>query len=218
MAEFGGFFNSVSGDRKYKSEDFSNYFKTFMGTGINPTTDNLKVIKKSTTQIGILAGSACIEGYLYLNNLELTKTISSNVTRVDRVVLRLDIINRTLGIVVVNGTATSPPVLVRNSSMYDLSLAKITIKGSVVTVEDERGQSSLCGYMKFMGKDDLQSMWNIFNAEWASKKVLVDTEWLDKKNVFDTWFLNMQGKGLRGSYIQSSTPVGDTAGDIWIQI
>ncbi|GAB6169700.1 hypothetical protein JCM1393_21600 [Clostridium carnis] len=207
MAEFGGFFNSVNGDRKYKSEDFANYFKTFISTGINPTTDNLRVIKVSNTQIKILPGSACINGYLYLNTIELTKTIVNSISKVSRVVLRLDLTNRTLAIVIVEGTATETPSLTRNSSIYELSLAKIIIKDGTVTLEDERGQSLLCGYMSFLGKDDLQSMWNLFNQQWGIQKEL----WQD-------WFANMQGQSIRGIYIQKIIPVSNKVGDIWIEL
>lgn len=207
MAEFGGFFNSVNGDRKYKSEDFANYFKTFIGTGINPATDNLRVIKVNNTQIKILPGSACINGYLYLNTIELTKTIVNSISKINRVILRLDLINRTLAIAIVEGTATEPPNLTRNSSVYELSLAKITIKDTTVNVEDERGQSSLCGYMRFLGKDDLQSMWNIFNTDWNSKNQL-----------WQSWFDNMQGQSIRGIYIQDIIPTTTKVGDIWIDL
>lgn len=207
MAEFGGFFNSVGGDRKYKSEDFANYFKTFIGNGINPSADSLRVVKVSNSQIKILPGSACINGYLYLNTTELTKAITTGVTRIDRVVLRLDIINRLLNIVIVQGSASSPPNLTRNSSIYDLSLAKITIKNDVVTIEDERGQASLCGYMSFLGKDDLQAMWDLFNQQWG-----------EQKSIWQDWFINMQGKSIRGIYIQSGTPAEAKVGDIWIEL
>lgn len=207
MAEFGGFFNSVNGDRKYKAEDFANYFKTFIGTGINPKTDNLRVIKENNTQIKILPGSACINGYLYLNTSELSKTISSGVTRVDRVVLRLDITNRTLNILVLEGTKTSAPNLVRNTVTYDLSLAKITIKNDGVIIEDERGQASLCGYMTFLGKDDLQAMWNLFNQQWDNQK-----------SIWQDWFTNMQGQSIRGIFIQENEPTVHKVGDIWIDL
>ncbi|HAK44061.1 MAG TPA: hypothetical protein DCM59_16930 [Clostridium sp.] len=207
MAEFGGFFNSVNGDRKYKSEDFANYFKTFIGNGVNPSTDSLRVIKVSNTQIKILPGSACINGYLYLNTAELTKTITSTVAKVNRVILRLDIVNRILSIVIVEGTATAPPTLTRNSSVYELSLAKITIKNNTVTVEDERGQASLCGYMAFLGKDDLQSMWNLFNQQWGAQK-----------DIWQNWFNNMQGQSIRGIYIQKTVPTTHKVGDIWIEL
>lgn len=207
MSEFGGFFNSVGGDRKYKSEDFANYFKTFIGNGINPNSDSLRVVKVSNSQIKILPGSACINGYLYLNSTELTKTIPTGVTKVVRIVLRLDISNRTLNIVVLEGTATAPPNLTRNSSVHELSLCKINIKNDTVIVEDERDQVLLCGYMSFLGKDDLQAMWNLFNQQWG-----------EQKSIWQDWFINMQGKSIRGIYIQSGTPVEAKVGDIWIEL
>lgn len=207
MAEFGGFFNSVNGDRKYKSEDFANYFKSIIGTGINPSKDALRVTKKSNNQVAIMTGSACINGYLYLNSTEAIKSIATNVTRIDRVVLGLDIINRTLGIYVIQGTASDPPVLTRNSAKHELSLAKVIIKGSTVSIEDERGQKELCGYMDFLGKDDLQSMWDLFN-----------TQWTDHKDLWKDWFVNMQGKSIRGIYIQNTIPLESKVGDIWIEI
>lgn len=207
MAEFGGFFNSVNGDRKYKSEDFANYFKTFIGTGVNPNTDSLRVVKASNTQVKILPGSACIDGYLYLNSTELIKNIDTNVTRIDRVVLRLDIVNRLLNVLVVQGTASAAPNLTVNNSIHELSLAKITIKGTSTIIEDERGQNNLCPYMEFIGKNDLQSMWNKFNTEWGLQK-----------SVWQDWFTNMQGKSIRGIYIQSGTPAEAKVGDIWIEL
>ncbi|MBB6622229.1 hypothetical protein H7E67_02180 [Clostridium gasigenes] len=207
MSEFGGFFNSVNGDRKYKSEDFANYFKTFIGNGINPSKDSLRVIKKSNSQVGIMVGSACINGYLYLNSTELTKSISINVTRIDRVVIGLDIINRTLSVYVLQGTVSAPPVLTRNNSKYELSLAKIKIQGSTVNIEDERGQKEICGYMDFLGKDDLQNMWDLFNSQWTGQKDL----WQD-------WFTNMKGQSIRGIYIQNNVPIVHKVGDIWIKL
>lgn len=207
MAEFGGFFNSVNGDRKYKSEDFANYFKAFIGNGINPSTDSLRVVKISNTQIKILPGSACINGYLYLNTTELTKVIPSGATKIVRVVLRLDIANRILNVVILEGTDTEPPILIRNNSVHELSLAKITIKNDTVIVEDERGQASLCGYMSFIGVNDLQSMWDLFNQQWGLQKEI----WQD-------WFTNMQGQSIRGIYIQSNKPTNHKVGDIWIEL
>lgn len=207
MAEFGGFFNSVNGDRKYKSEDFANYFKTIIGTGVNPTTDNLRVVKVSSSQVKILPGSACINGYLYINTTELEKTIPTSVTKILRVVLRLDLTNRVLNIVTVEGTASDPPELTRNSSVYELSLAKIIIKNDAVIIEDERGQASLCSYMEFLGKDDLQSMWDLFNQQWGKQK-----------SIWQDWFTNMQGQSIRGIFIQNTAPTGHKVGDIWIEL
>lgn len=206
MAEFGGFFNSVSGDRKYKAESFANYFSTIITTGVNPAPGSLKVMKKSNTQIEVSVGSACINGYLYLNSTSLTKGITVGTSRQDRIVLKLDLINRTLNIMVKQGTVNAPPDLQRDTSVYELSLAKINISGSDFSILDERTNSSICGFMSFTGKADTQEIWNKFNSEWGAQKSM----WQD-------WFTNMQGQSIRGIYIQSSTPATHKVGDIWIQ-
>lgn len=205
MAEFGGFFNSVSGDRKYKAEDFANYFKTFITTGVNPAPGSLKVLKKSNSQVEVSEGSGCINGYLYLNTTALTKSIAVGTTRQDRIVLKLDLINRALTIYVKQGTTSAPPALQRDTSVHELSLAKINVSGSDFSIVDERPDTSMCGYMGFTGKADTQEMWNKFNGEWNSLKAL----WQD-------WFTTMQGQSIRGTYIQNATPAAKV-GDIWIQ-
>ncbi len=206
MAEFGGFFNSVSGDRKYKSEDFANYFKTFITTGVNPAPGSLKVLKKSNNQAEISPGSACINGYLYLNTTALTKSIAVGTSRQDRIILKLDLINRVLNIYVKQGTASAPPALQKDASVQELSLAKIVVSGSDFSIVDERPDRNVCGFMSFIGKADTQEIWDKFNGEWSSLKKL----WQD-------WFTNMQGQSIRGIYIQGTVPATHKVGDIWIQ-
>ncbi|MBY0755019.1 hypothetical protein K5V21_06065 [Clostridium sardiniense] len=207
MAEFGGFFNSISGDRKYKSEDFAKYFTTFMSTGVNPAIDNLRVYKKNNNTVEVRQGTANINGYLYTNDNLLDKSIEIGTTRIDRVVLKLDIINRTLNIQIKKGSTTSPPNLQRDNKIYELSLAKINVGASDINVVDERDDKNLCGYMSFTGRTDTQEMWNIFNSQWQSKQKL-----------WDDWFKNMQGKSIRGLYIQSQKPDESKVGDVWIQL
>ncbi|MEF9953425.1 MAG: hypothetical protein RR657_05045 [Peptostreptococcaceae bacterium] len=206
MAEFGGFFNSVGGDRRYKSEDFAKFFKTFMTTGINPNKDSLSVYKKSNSQIEIKPGSANVEGYLYLNDSNLIKTITTGVNRIDRVILKLDIVNRTLSVVIKEGTQASAPELTRNNSVYELSLAKVTITGNDFTIVDERGHSNLCTFMQFTGIADIQKMWD----DYLSMVSDLNSVWRD-------WFTNMQGQSIRGIYIQGENPTSSKVGDIWIQ-
>ncbi|GAA0735461.1 hypothetical protein [Clostridium oceanicum] len=206
MSEFGGFFNSVAGDRRYKAEDFSNYFKTFITTGVNPHPQSLKVLKKSNSQVEISGGSACINGYLYLNSTSLIKTIPVGTTRQDRIVLKLDLINRTLNVKIKQGTTNKPPTLQRDTSTYELSLAKINISGSNFSIIDERMDSNVCGFMSFTGKADIQQIWDRFNSEWNSLKTM-----------WQSWFNSMQGQSIRGVYIQKGSPSSSKVGDIWIQ-
>ncbi|MDU4910552.1 hypothetical protein [Clostridium baratii] len=207
MSEFGGFFNSVNGDRKYKSEDFAKYFSTFMSTGVNPAIDNLRVYKKNNNTIEIRKGAANINGYLYLNDNALDKNIDIGTSRIDRVVLQLNLINRTLNILIKKGSTNAPPNIQRDNSIFELSLAQIQIKGSGFNVIDERDNYNVCGYMTFTGKADTQEMWNIFNSEWN-----------DQKSVWQNWFENMQGQSIRGIYIQDQKPVNSKVGDVWIQL
>lgn len=207
MAEFGGFFNSVSGDRKYKAEDFASYFKTFITTGVNPAPGSLKVLKKTNSQVEIAEGSGCINGYLYLNSTPLTKFIAVGTSRQDRVVLKLDLINRTLNIYIKQGTTNAPPSLQRDTSVYELSIAKVIISGSNISIVDERADSKVCGFMSFTGKADTQEIWDKFNSEWKSHK-----------DLWEDWFTNMQGQSIRGFYIQPNEPEIIKVGDIWMKI
>lgn len=206
MAEFGGFFNSVNGDRKYKSEDFAKYFSTFMSTGVNPAIDNLRVYKKNNNTIEIRKGTANINGYLYFNDSSLDKNIEIGTSRIDRVILQLNLVNRTLNIIVKKGSTNIAPTLQRDNSIFELSLAQIQIKGSDINVVDERDNNNVCGFMTFTGKADTQEMWDIFNSEWKFQQ-----------NLWQDWFKNMQGQSIRGIYIQPNEP-STKAGDIWIQL
>lgn len=205
MAEFGGFFNSVNGDRKYKSEDFAKYFRTFMSTGVNPAIDNLRVYKKNNNTVEVRPGTANINGYLYLLDNSMDLNIEIGTTRVDRVILRLDLINRTLNIVLRKGSSI-PPNLVRDTSIYELSLARIDVGANDIKVSDERDNNNVCGFMTFTGKADTQEMWDIFNSEWKFQQ-----------NLWQDWFKNMQGQSIRGIYIQPNEP-STKVGDIWIQL
>lgn len=206
MAEFGGFFNSVNGDRKYKSEDFAKYFSTFMSTGVNPAIDNLRVYKKNNNTVEVRKGTANINGYLYFNDSSLDKNIEIGTSRIDRVILQLNLVNRTLNIIVKKGSTNVAPTLQRDNSIFELSLAQIQIKGSDINVVDERENSNVCGFMTFTGKADTQEMWDIFNSEWKFQQ-----------NLWQDWFKNMQGQSIRGIYIQPNEP-STKVGDIWIQL
>lgn len=207
MAEFGGFFNSVSGDRKYKAEDFAKYFKSFIGNGINPALDSLRVYKKNNDTIEVKNGTACINGYLYLNDNALDLNVDIGATRIDRVVLRLDLINRTLNILIKKGSSNSAPSLQRDDSIFELSLAQISVGTNDIDILDERDNGNVCGYMQFLGRLDIQEMWDIFNSQWDNQK-----------SIWQDWFNNMQGQSIRGIYIQQDQPTSSKVGDIWIQL
>ncbi len=119
-------------DRVYLAEDYARYFSSFIGNGVFPTpSTNLQVVANGTTMNIILkAGKGWINGYFYENTDDLTLNVAiadGVLNRIDRVVLRLDFINREIKTYIKKGAfATSPvaPTLVRNSDMYELGLAE----------------------------------------------------------------------------------------------
>ncbi len=144
-------------DRTYNAEDFARYFASFIGSGIfpNPTT-NLQVKVDNAMQIMVLAGKAWINGYFYENTDELSlqlATADGVLNRIDRVVLRLNLINREMKCVVKQGASASTPQtpsIQRDSDIYELALADILVENGATkltqsNITDQRFNNDLCG-------------------------------------------------------------------------
>ena len=145
-------------DRVYLAEDFAKYFASFIGNGVfpNPTT-NLQVTADGTTMnLTLKQGKAWINGYFYENteDLNLSVDVADGVlNRIDRVVLRLDFVNREIKAYVKKGEFSSSPVapnLQRDADMYELGISDIRINKGVTkitqgNVTDLRQNSNYCG-------------------------------------------------------------------------
>lgn len=158
MAEKSSFFNSVSGDRKYKAEDWASYFSTLIGNGVfpNPAT-NLQVVPgASGLTVTVHAGKAWINGYYYNNTDDLTLTLPTSdgsKKRIDRIVVRWSLSDRKISAAVKIGTAAANPsaaVLQRNSDVYELAIADVLVGVAATSITsasitDRRYDSTLCG-------------------------------------------------------------------------
>lgn len=156
MAEQSRFFNSVEGDeRTYQAEDMAQMFSNFLGNGF---FEGLRVSSSNSTNTIVGAGAAFIEGHAYNNTSSLTLTHDSadaSLTRIDRVVLRLDrdIDARHIKAFVKRGEASTrpvPPDLTRNDYVWELSLAQVEITAGKSYIDDsqitdERGDHEVCG-------------------------------------------------------------------------
>jgi hypothetical protein len=98
--EKSGFFNSNGGDRIYSAVDFATYFGNLVSNGIfYLSQDNLKVSAGSGMKVSVAAGAAFINGYNYQNtaSTELNISTANGVNpRIDRCVLRLDLLDRSI--------------------------------------------------------------------------------------------------------------------------
>ncbi len=156
MAEKSGFFNSSGGDRLYNAADFAAYFGSLVSNGVFDGSDNLRVTAGAGLSVSVAAGSAWINGYRYENtaalNLPLTTANGSN-PRIDRVVVRLSMISRSITLNVLTGTAAAvptAPALSRSSDVHELGIADILVGKGAVTISggdvtDTRLNTALCG-------------------------------------------------------------------------
>lgn len=155
--EKSGFFNSSGGDRVYDASDFAAYFGSLVSNGVfYAVATNLQVSPGSGLAVSVAAGNAWINGYRYQNtdalNLPLTTANGSN-PRIDRIVVRLSIVSRSIQLAAVAGTpAASPvaPALTRTSDVYELGIADVLVPAAVTSIvanniTDTRLITSLCG-------------------------------------------------------------------------
>lgn len=191
--ERSSFFNAISAngnyDRIYKAEDFARYFASFIGTGVFATpATNLQVTSTDTMNLTLKQGKAWINGYFYENTEDLTLTVEvadGTLNRIDRVVIRLDLVNREIKCYVKKGSfATSPvaPELTRNSDIYEIGLADIRVnKGVTKIVQDDitdlRQNNNFCGLVAGVVQQiDTTNLFTQFES------------------AFNTWFDDIKGQ------------------------
>lgn len=151
------FFNSVNGDRRYKAEEWAEYFASFIGNGVFPQpATNLMVQANVNMSIAVKAGKAWINGYFFNNTTDTTiqlDTADGVLKRIDRIVARWSLTNRSITIAVkkgANASSPTPPVLQRDADIYELALADVAINNGVVqilqsSITDRRLNNELCG-------------------------------------------------------------------------
>ena len=178
MAQKYGFFNSVNGDRIYDAADIAAFLKRFFTNGVFNNT--LKVSSNDNMTVSVSAGAGNINGYCYENTEELTLDIQeadSTLSRIDSVILRLDLTNRQISLEIINGNyATNPsqPSITRTSNVYDLRLANISVPVGVTRITadmiiDTRFTSD-CGNVTQavleLDTDDIFSQYDYKFTEW----------------------------------------------------
>ncbi len=199
-----GMFTSVNGDRKYTSQFFAEYFASFIGNGVfpNPST-NTQVIADGGMSVIVQEGKAWIDGYiLYVDNPQtLTLDTGDNLLpRIDKVVIRLDKINREVVLAVKKGTpATNPvaPSLQRDGDMHELGIANIYIDKLASTINqrditDLRLNSDQCGIVKGTIEEiDTTTLFNQYQNWIAQKKAEYDADLINYTNAkqaeFENW-------------------------------
>lgn len=152
--EESGFFASINGDRKYKSDLIATFFSKLFTNGV--FNNELQVQANDNMTVTLKSGTAFINGYFYSNTVDKVINISLSDTeqsRIDSIVLRFSKENRQIIADVLEGSYADNPVapeLTRNSNIYELRLCNISVNkqaDSITTsmIEDCRFNSTDCG-------------------------------------------------------------------------
>ncbi|MCY6372471.1 hypothetical protein [Clostridium ganghwense] len=198
-------FNSVNGDRKYKAENFREYFASFIGNGVfpNPST-NLQVMANDDMTVTIKQGKGWINGAIYINTDDYIVSVDPAdgvLSRIDRVVLRMDTVERKIYGYIKKGDFTTNAVaknLQRDADAYEIALADIKLnKGAIsitqADITDLRINKDLCGIVHgTVEQVDTTTLFNQYQA-WFAKKMQQYNSDLDnfigsKKQAFTAWY------------------------------
>lgn len=193
------FFDSYLDDKRlYSSGDFAKYMRLFYADGVvmhQTNAESLKVYKgTSDLSVSINPGAAIIRGYSYFNDYEpLHKAplgADASYPRIDRVILRLSLTQRSVSADIKPGTAAStplPPPLTRNENEYELSLAQLYIPANSAVIEkvtDERYDATVCGIAAGLYTLDMEDYrkqmedtldWLSQNAGYSNPNLLLDS-------------------------------------------
>lgn len=149
MAEHFRFFNSTEGDiREYQASEFAEYFGAFIPDGVFISNDAITLALTNGTGLVVNLGTgyANIRGYFYKNDAAKSFTLDAAdaiLHRIDRVVIKLDTVSRTMAAVLKKGTLGSsptPPVLVDDANVKEIPIAQIRVSAGATTgvITDER--------------------------------------------------------------------------------
>lgn len=178
-----GFFNAVATangkyDRSYLAEDFANYFASFITNGVfEELGGKLEVVVNKGMSIIVKNGVAWINGYRYENDSNLSITLDSadgTLSRIDSIVVRLDITNREIKIHVKKSSLSSSPIIpavTRNNDIYELQLATVRVSANTAVltqsmITDTRNDDTVCGWVTSIGSQDtLLDMIQLLNKD-----------------------------------------------------
>lgn len=205
MATSYGFFNSLNGDRLYNADDVNTFLEGLITPdGIFANVDSmLQVTPGLGMNVNVGAGKASIKHHWFKSNAAETLSITAAhqiLNRIDDIVLRLDIVNRSIGLAVITGTpasAPTAPAIVRNDSYYDLKLAQVYINAGAVQIiqqkiTDTRLDSNVCGIITSL-IDQLDT--SAFAAQLNS--------WMQAQTAaFEAWFETLTEQLNVNTYIQ----------------
>lgn len=159
MAVTYGFFNSLNHDRVYNADQMSEYFKGLITNGVYESVDEaMQVLATTGMTVRVGRGRAIIDcKWINLDTVEDITLAASHVTlnRYTAICVHLDIANRLMEIVAINGANASDPVRPTPTDTATdkyLVLAYVYVGAGVTTITqanitDTRANTNICGWV-----------------------------------------------------------------------
>ena len=225
-----GFFNSeIIGydienmpvfDRAEEASFFAKYFSEFISNGVfpNPST-NMQVLANEGMKVSVDVGVCYINGYMgWVETAEVLNIEESEEhARIDRVVARLDFLDRTIKLFVKKGTPAGNPIapeIQRDYDIYEIGLADIRVNSDTIeilqeNITDLRLNTDLCGIVaNQLQHVDTTTLFNQYQ-DWLNNRTKQGEKELEHLKAsfekdFNEWFKTVQ-----------TTLSGDVAGNLF---
>lgn len=212
MSVTSGFFNSLSGDRKYDAIQISSMFDGLITDGIyNGYLESFMVTASSPASMVVTVG----EGRCWFNHtwtlndapLPLTLDVGDVVlNRIDTIVIDVDSTDtvRACTIKVIKGTPSSQavrPTLENTETHHQYPLCDISVPAGATTVTqsnitNRRGTSDcpfVATLMESVDVDDLLIQWESQWNDWMTDRANSMDSWTaEQQEAFTTWFQTVQ--------------------------
>lgn len=221
----GGFFNAtlVDGtpDRVYMTSHVNDFLEGLVSrSGIYATISSAcQVVTGSGMTVIVKTGRGMVNGHWFEIERDTTLALSQSdvvLGRIDRVVVRLDMTERTIVLDVKEGIYSESPVgaeLTRNADVFEICLAEVKVNKNVSSITtsnitDTRSNTDVCGWIVgLINEFDTTELFNQYQSAqetFISEKTVEFDEWFEKaKNneetfseekeaEFDEWFNTVQ--------------------------
>lgn len=203
-------------DRTYLAKHFALYFAQFIGNGVyaNPASGFLCEWAGGMS-ISVKPGHCWVDGYHgYMEEISYLSLNPGNATnpRIDRIVIRLNLLDRKWEVAVVEGTPAAAPVAPalnryqdEAGNYYELGIATVYVNTGVAAVKgsdvsDTRLDSSVCGIVSgLIDQVDLTNLYTQFQSfleenilDWNNVKANQQQFWENQTNKQQEDFDNAQ--------------------------
>ena len=141
--DFFGVFDFQTGDNdtyKYTATEFVKLYKAMTADGVVKGEGEEMEIELNGLTATVKTGSAFVQGrYGEINTAKNLTFTSTGSVHIDRIILKLDIINRLFTVEIKQGSSVAP-ALTQTQAVWEIPLASVTVPASGVnaTLADER--------------------------------------------------------------------------------